>query len=150
MSFQIIESYSNCGVDVAKIIRRIIRFAPQSSIKDLKIIRLVDKDSYSRGFGCYFKKEKEIRIFVKEIIDWQPWILKKTIIFPYLTIAVTLGHEIDHHVNRNNENIDMEKSAAINALKYVYPSFGIFKPVVKIILFFVDLFKRKKIKRGEK
>jgi hypothetical protein len=119
---------------VARIIKRIIRFAPQVSIKDLKTIRLLDNDRYSRGFGCYFKKEKEIRIFVKEIIGWQPWILKKTLIFPYLTIAVTLGHEIDHHVNRDNEKIDRENSAKINALKNVYPSFGIFKPPVKIIL----------------
>jgi len=62
--------------------------------------------------------------------------IKKSYIFPYLTIGMALGHEIDHHVNRDRRTIDEEKTAEKNALKYIYPSMGFFKPLVKVLSFF--------------
>ncbi len=40
-------------------------------------------------------------------------------------IGLAMGHEIDHHVNRNNFEIDKEQSAVNMALSYIYPSLGI-------------------------
>jgi len=138
---KIIESHSEYGVNIGKIVKRIIRYAPKTSIQGLKIIRILDKAPNSKGFACYLKEEREIRLFVNDLIGWQPWLLKKSFIFPYLSVGLALGHEIDHHVNRNNETIDREIYAERNALKYVYPSLGVFKPLAKLFSF---LFKRQR------
>ena len=133
---KIIASYGECGVNIGKIVQRIIKYAPEDSIKELNAVRIVDKSPDNRGFACYLKDHREIYLFVDDIVGWQPWLLKKTIIFPYLTIGLALGHEIDHHVNRDNNIIDKERSAERNALKYIYPSFGVFKPLAKVFYFF--------------
>ena len=72
-------------------------------------------------------------IYLDPILKWQPWILKKTYLFPFITIAMTLAHELDHHVNRNNHLIDREKSAEKNMFNYIYPSIGIFRPILKFL-----------------
>ena len=133
---KIIASYGEYGVNIGKIVQRIIKYAPEDSIQGLNAVRIVDKSPDNRGFACYLKDHREIYLFVDDIIGWQPWLLKKTIIFPYLTIGLALGHEIDHHVNRENNKIDKEISAERNALKYIYPSFGIFKFLAKVFYFF--------------
>ena len=133
MKVQIIENYTPCGVNVGKIVKRILKYAPPSSIEDLKQILIFDVNPQGRGFACYRGRERTIEIYVKDIIGWLPWILKKTYIFPYFAIAGAIGHELDHHVHRDNKNHDSELSAESNALTYVYPSFGLFKPVIKFI-----------------
>lgn len=138
---EIIESHSEYGVNIGKIVKRIISYAPKSSIQGLKVIRILDKAPNSKGFACYIKEAGEIRLFANDLISWQPWLLKKSYIFPYLSIGVALGHEIDHHVNRNNETIDRENYAERSALKYIYPSLGIFKPLAKLFSF---LFKSRR------
>jgi hypothetical protein len=132
---KITESHSDCGVNVGKIIRRIIKYAPQDSLQDLIEVKTLDKDPDTLSFARYIRADKRIEIFIDDIVGWQPWLLKKSYFFPYLTIGMALGHEIDHHVNRDMGNPDRERSAESNALKYVYPSFGIFKPLVKLISF---------------
>lgn len=131
---EIIENYSACGVDIGRIVKRILKNAPKGSLIDLERVRILDSDSHNRGFACYLKKNREIRLFAKELVDWQPLILRKTFLFPYITVGLALGHEIDHHVNRENDIIDQERSAEKNAINYIYPSFGIFKPFVKMLM----------------
>jgi len=132
---KIIESHAECGVNVGKIVRRIIKYSPRDSIQGLETIRILDQAPGAKGFACYLKEEKEIRLFVNDLVGWQPWVLKKSYIFPYLSIGLALGHEIDHHVNRDNFRIDKERAAESNALKYIYPSLGVFKPMAKLIEF---------------
>ena len=139
---KIIEDYTECGVNIGKIVRRIVKYAPPYSIHGLKEIALLDKDSENIGFASYSKKEKKIKIFVKDIIGWQPWFLKKSYIFPYLTIGLALGHEIDHHFRSGVNGINKEIFAEKNALIYVYPSFGVFKYIVKFIFFIQRNYKR--------
>ncbi len=133
---KILEEHNSCGVDVKKIVVRIIKYAPPESIKGLEEIRLLNSDPTDNGFAKYIKAAKRIELYIDDIVGWQPWLLKKSYIFPYLTIGMALGHEIDHHVNRDRRTIDEEKTAEKNALKYVYPSMGFFKPLVKAISFF--------------
>jgi len=135
---KIIENYGDCGVNVGKIVNRIIKFAPPASLQGLNQIRIMDKDPNGIGFACYYKEDAKIEIFIDDIVGWQPWPLKKSYVFPYLSIGLALGHEIDHHVKRQNNRIDKEEHAESNALKYVYPSFGIFKPIAKIISFLLN------------
>jgi hypothetical protein len=118
---RIVENYDP---SIARIVKRIFKYAPESSIEGLEQVSILNNDYQRRGFACYSKDEKEIRLFSKELVDWQPWILKKTYLFPYITVGLALGHEIDHHVNRENNEIDKEKTVGSNAIKYIYPSFG--------------------------
>lgn len=141
----VFESYDHCGVDISRIVKRIIKYAPKNSLEGLNKICILDNDYQRRGFACYLKDKKEIRLFTKELVAWQPWILKKTYLFPYITVGLALGHEIDHHVNRKNNVIDKEYSAKINAIKYIYPSFGLFKPLVKVLMLFRRTSKAAKV-----
>ena len=61
---------------------------------------------------------------------------QKDLFFPFLTIAMTLGHELDHHVNRDNAFINREQSAERNMFKYIYPALGLFRLVLKFIHLF--------------
>jgi len=147
---RIIAAYSNHDLDIGKMVQRIIKYAPEEKISGLNKIRLVDKSPDDRFFACYLKDHREIYLFVDDIIGWLPWLLKKSYIFPYLAVGLALGHEIDHHVNRENNTIDKEKSAECNALKYIYPSFGIFKPFMRLFTFIVSKGLRKaKSKKGK-
>jgi len=139
---KIAECYSEFGVNVGRIVKRIIRHAPPSSLQGLNEIRIKDKDPDNRCFSSYSKQGRRIELFVDDIIGWYPWLLKKSFILPYLAIGLALGHEIDHHVNRNHTRIDKEKSAESNALRYVYPSFGIFKPIARILFLLCKISSR--------
>ena len=146
-----ITNYSSNNMFVYKIIRRIVKHAPSDCLEGLEEIRILDKDPADLGFACYFKKEKRIELYVDDLIGWQPWLLKKSYVFPYLTIGLTLGHEIDHHVNRASDmsKIKLEQSAENSALKYIYPSFGIFKPIVRFVFFFLRMMKKGSTDRKE-
>jgi hypothetical protein len=76
---KIVVSYSKCGVSVGKIVKRIIKHAPPSSISGLNEIKLLNRDPDGVGFARYCKKERKIELFVDDIIGWQPWLLKKAI-----------------------------------------------------------------------
>lgn len=147
---KIIATYSDHGVNIGKIVQRIIKNAPKESIQGLNAVRIVDKSPDKKGFACYLKDHREIYLFVDDIIGWQPWLLKKSMIFPYLSIGLALGHEIDHHVNRDNIILDKEESAESNAIKYIYPSFGFFKPLALVIIFLLQLFRKKDKRVGLK
>ena len=129
----ITESHSESQVNVRGIVERMIRYQKSETIKDLNEIALLDNSIENRGFGCYRKADRRIEIYLDPILKWQPWILKKTYLFPFITIAMTLAHELDHHVNRNNHSIDREKSAEGNMFNYIYPAIGIFKPIMRFI-----------------
>ena len=131
----IVNYYMNeSNLRAEKIVKRIIRYAPSEYLSGLNTIKLLDRDTRNNCFASYSKTRREIQLFVGDIIGWQPWILRKSYVLPYLLIGIALGHELDHHVNRNNDIniIDKEQSAENNALKYIYPSLGVFKPLVKI------------------
>ena len=78
---KIIASYGEYGVNIGKIVQRIIKYAPEDSIRGLNAVRIVDKSPDNRGFACYLKDHGEIYLFVDDIIGWQSWLLKRTIIF---------------------------------------------------------------------
>lgn len=130
---RIVEAYSHRGVDVARIVKRVVKYAPRYSLEGLEEILILDKDPRNIGFASYHRKEKRIELYVSDIIGWQPWILRKSYIFPYMVVAMALGHEIDHHVRREADQADKEECAEGNVLRYVYPSFGIFKPVIWLL-----------------
>jgi len=135
MKPQIIEKHSEKIANVSGIVKRIIEYVPQNLLSGLDEIVLMENHSEDRAFACYNRAERRIEIYLDSILEWQPWIFKKTYIFPYLTIGMALGHELDHHVNRNNKSVDKEKNAETNALRYIYPSRGIFKPLVRLMAF---------------
>ncbi len=134
----IIKQHTSCGVNVEKIVRRILKYNPREYVEGLKEIALLDEGPNKRGFSSYWKEKGRIELYVKDIVGWQPWIIKKTFVFPYLSVGLALGHEIDHHVCRNQMLHDKEDHAECNAYKYVYPSFGIFKPLVKLLGLFLQ------------
>ncbi|ACL04042.1 hypothetical protein Dalk_2349 [Desulfatibacillum aliphaticivorans] len=130
---EIIDRCSVSEINVAKMVRRMVRFAPRESLVGLERIVITDYDPKDMGFGCYWKQERQIDIFARESLDCLPWALKKMYIFPYLFIGQVFGHELDHHINRDNDSIDKELSAEQDSLVYIYPSFGIFKLPAKIL-----------------
>ena len=129
---KISECNSDYDVNVGRIVRRIIKYAPPYCLKGLREIKIMDKDPDDIGFSCYKRGDKKIELYIEDIIGWQPSFLRKSYLFPYVTIGIALGHEIDHHVNREHNESTKEESAESNALKYVYPSFGVFKPLVQL------------------
>jgi hypothetical protein len=128
----IIVNHIDPDVDAVRIIQRILRFAPKDVLRDLTEIVLLDKNHDENCFACYRGDKKRIELYLGDIIGWLPWILKRSYVIPYLFIGQALGHELDHHVNRHNKQIDREASAETNAIKYIYPSFGLFKPLVRL------------------
>ncbi len=84
-------------------------------------------------------------MYIGDTIGWVPWILKKTYVIPYTFIGEALGHEIDHQLNRQNPSGEKEKAAETNTLKYVSPSLGIFKPLIRL----ASLLFRKKHSKPE-
>jgi hypothetical protein len=134
-TIQVVENYTPCGVDVAKIVNRILRHAPPGSIDGLKRIVLLDANPKKSAFGCYWNESSQIDLYMQYIIGDLPWLLRKTYIIPYLFIGMALGHEIDHHVYRAVISIDKEAHAEANSMKYVYPSLGCFKPMYRLFVF---------------
>jgi hypothetical protein len=142
---EVTENHSEYGVTVGKIVRRILEYAPPKSIEGLNQVIILDRDPKGRGFARYLETERVIELYLDAVIGWQPWVLRKSYFFPYLAISLALGHEIDHHVNRGKREPNEERSAEKNVLKYTYPSFGVFKPLVRLFAF---LFKRLNILRS--
>ena len=139
---KIVEKHSETTVDVAGIVHRILKHLPSRTINGLLEVIILDKNDSHSAFGCYRQNAGRIELYLDGITLWQPWLLKKTYIFPYLTIGMVLGHEIDHHVNRDKPEIEKEEAAETNWFTYVYPSLGPFKPFVRFFGW-VALFFRK-------
>lgn len=97
----IVDHSTSCGVNIKYIVKRIIAHVPEEVIADLKTVEIFDFAPGRKGFARYVRHENKIDLYVHEDIGWLPWILKKTFIFPYLLVGLALGHEIDHHVNRD-------------------------------------------------
>jgi hypothetical protein len=132
---RVIEDYRECGVDIGKIVRTMIRHAPSGCLDGLDEVEILDSSPEGRGFARYLKEQRRIQLFVRELIAWQPWLLRKSVVFPYLAIGLALGHEIDHHLNRDNEEVEKEQYAEANALNYIYPFFFVTKPIRKVATF---------------
>ena len=147
----IIENYTDIGIDVGRIVRRIFSHLPPDILDGLKEVRILDK--HERAFACYRKGEAVIEIYVSNLLgDFPPIFLKVFYPFTFMVIGMAVGHEIDHHVNRNKNDIDREASAKANILKYIYPSFGIFKHIMRVFAFIGRPFRKslmEKIKKME-
>lgn len=129
----IIENHSETVVNVAGIVRRILSHLPSKVTDGLNEIIVLDRNEGNSAFGAYWKSYGRIELYLDGITLWQPWLLKKTYIFPYMSVGMALGHEIDHHVNRNIPEAQKEEKAERNWFIYVYPSLGLFKPVIRIL-----------------
>ena len=138
---QIINNLTASDIHAEKIVRRVIAPLDESIFIDLKSIVLDDYDPQKKAFAKYSKKEQKIYLYISEITEWQPWILRKSYFFPYLTIGLALAHEIAHLESRNEKLNDKELYAETSAINYLYPSMGILKPFVWLI---------RKIKRERK
>lgn len=149
MNPKIIENYSCIGVDVGKIVRRIISNLPIGPIAGLREIHLLD--SHDSAFATYSRKQKKINIYVSELLgDFPPLFLKLFYPFTYMVIGMAVGHELDHHVTRDRHDLDREKSAEKNSMKYVYPSLGLFKPVYLCFKFIYIPIHKLLLHRGNK
>jgi hypothetical protein len=130
----IVENYGNVGVDIAHIVRRILSHLSPDVLEGLREVRLLEK--HDHAFACYKKGEGAIEIYLADLLGFLPPIFWKAFYpFTYLVVGMAVGHELDHHVNRNNDEIDREASAEANLIRYVYPSLGVFKPAVRMISF---------------
>jgi len=132
---RVIEDYQKCGVDVGKIVRTMISHAPEGCLDGLDTVEILDSSPEGRGFACYWKDRRRIQLFVRDLIAWQPWLFRETVVLPYLTIGLALGHEIDHHLSRDNEEAEKEQHAEVNALNYIYPFFVVMNPIRKVVTF---------------
>ena len=138
---RVTEKHSETIVNVGGIVRRILKHLPSNTLDGLNEIVILDQCEERNAFGCYRRQEKRIELYMDGLTLWQPWILKKTYVFPYICIGLALGHEIDHHVKRDRE-INKEMSAERNSLKYIYPSLGFFKPLVKLTYHLMHFYSR--------
>jgi hypothetical protein len=127
----IINNYRPCGVNAERIVQRVMAFVDVTGINE---VRLLEHSMTGERFSRYLREKQNIELYVHDIIGWQPMILRKTFVIPYLAISVVLGREIDHHVRPDDHD---ELTTLHNALKYVYPSFGIFKPFGKLMAYVV-------------
>lgn len=128
---RIIENHTNVGVNVGRIVHRILSHVSPDILTGLNEVRLLE--GHEQAFACYKKDEGAIEIYLDELLgDFPPVFLKLFYPFTYMVVGMALGHELDHHVNRNNNLIDREASAERNIMNYVYPSMGLFKPIVRI------------------
>jgi len=130
----VIENYRDIGVDVGHIVRRILSHLSPETLEGLHEVRLLEK--HDHAFACYKKEEGAIEIYVADLLGYLPRILLKPFYpFTYMVVGMAVGHELDHHVNRNKHEIDREASAEANIMRYVYPSLGIFKPAARMSSF---------------
>jgi hypothetical protein len=138
---KIIENYTRIGVDVGRIVHRILSHLPPDILNGFNEVRLLD--NHNHAFACYKKNEAAIEIYIGELLgDFPPIFLKLFYPFTYMVVGMAVGHELDHHVNRNKHAIDREASAERNIMKYVYPSLGLFKPAVRVVSFCCLPFRR--------
>jgi len=148
MQPKIIENYTRVGVDVGSIVRRVLSHLPLDILEGLREVRVLDRNNAHSAFACYLKDEGTIEIYVSDLLGDFPHILLKLFYpFTYMVVGMAVGHELDHHVNRNNPGIDREESAEKNIMRYVYPSLGIFKPVVRTISFLTRSLRRLRQKK---
>ena len=112
MNPTISENHTESDVNVRKIVERVIRYQQPETLRDLYEIEIVDNRKPDNAFACYKKSKRKIVIYLEPILKWQPWILKKTYFFPFVMIAMTLAHELDHHMNRDNDFVNKENSAS--------------------------------------
>jgi len=116
------------GINSAAIVKRIVDYLPHRTLNGLTEITLFG--SNEECFGCYIRDEKRIELYLEEIVGWQPWLLKKTYVFPVMCIGLILGHEIDHYVNRENPHF-IEEFPSRNTIQFIVPSLGIFRHLIK-------------------
>ena len=138
---KIIENHANVGIDAGRIVHRILSHVSPDILTGLNEVRLLER--HDQAFACYKKNEGVIEIYLGELLrDFHPVFLKLFYPFTYMIVGMALGHELDHHVNRNSNVMDKEASAETNIMNYVYPSMGLFKPVVKIVSLCLRPFRR--------
>jgi hypothetical protein len=127
----VIENFTDVGVDVGRIVRRILSHVDPHILEGLRQVRLLDPD-FTVAFARYKKEERAIEIYVENMIGEAPSILLK-MMYPitYFYIGMVLGRQLDSHVHRNSTDMDREASSEAIIMNYIYPSFGRFKPIVR-------------------
>ena len=148
---KVVDNSTVVGVDIARIVRRILLYLPPDILEGLQEVRVWDQNDAHPAFGCYRKHEGVIEIYVADLLGYLPEILLRLFYpFTYMVVGMVVGHELDHHVNRNNPEIDREESAETNMMGYVYPSLGIFKPAARIASFGGRALRRLREKKMKK
>jgi hypothetical protein len=104
---------------VGHILHRILSHLTPDILDGLKEVRILDKchilEKCKYPFACYKRGKGAIEIFVSELLGhFPPIILKMLYPMTYMIIGMAVGHELDHHVNRNTKGIDREASAEAN------------------------------------
>ncbi len=128
----IVEDHAAIGIDAGWIVRRIMAHLPPNALEGLNEVRLLG--SNKECFARYSSREGVIEIFLEELLKgFSPILLKILYPYAYTIVGMALCHELDHHIHRNNSRIDREAIAEANVMKYMYPSIGIFKPLVQLI-----------------
>ena len=144
----VLENYRDIGVDVGHIVRRILSHLSPEILEGLHEVRLLEK--HDHAFACYKKEEGAIEIYLCDLLGYLPrFFLEAFYPFTYMVVGMAVGHELDHHVNRNSHEIDREASAEANIMKYVYPSLGIFKPAVRTMSCVARSLRRLKQKKSD-
>lgn len=140
-------NHTYVGVDVERIVRRILSHVDPHMLEGLHEIRLLDP-GFTDALARYKKDEGTIEIYVGNVIaDAPPILLKLMYPITYFYIGMVLGHQLDNHIHRNTTDIDRKVSVEGIIMNYVYPSFGIFKPIIRGISYcFVRLKDRRAIK----
>jgi len=79
---RIVEKYSVNGINSAAIVKRIVDHLPHGTLNGLMEIRLLGANQ--ECFGCYIRDDRRIELYLEDIVGWQPWLLKKTYVFPFV------------------------------------------------------------------
>lgn len=129
------------GINIAAMVRRMVEHIPGTVLEGLTEITLLN--THEKYFSRYVREEGRIELYVGDIVGWQPWILKKTYFFPYLCIGIELGIGLEQHVYYRTVYNGKEYRSTYPFM-YIYPSLGIFKIIIKPILYMIKLYYRVK------
>ncbi len=72
MSVKITECHSECGVNIGKMVKRMIKYSPPGTLKGLNEIQISDNDPNDIGFARYRKNERRIELYADDIIGRMP------------------------------------------------------------------------------
>ena len=137
----IMEIHPIRGINIAAMVRRMVKHIPGTVLEGLTEITLLN--TQEKYFSRYVKEEGRIELYVGDIVGWQPWVLKKTYFFPYLCIGIELGIGLEQHVYYRTVYNGKEYRPTYPFM-YIYPSLGIFKIIIKPILYMIKLYYRVK------
>lgn len=87
----IIENYTDVGIDVGRMVRRILSNLSPDILDGLKEVRILDKcrllEKCKHPFACYNKGEGTIEIYVSELLGDFPQIISK-VLYPITYMGI--------------------------------------------------------------